>query len=147
MRPPYAELISTITTSPWDHRNSQPNGVIRSVDCVGYEAVNASGQGDLGIVMQNMVNVTAVGGGIGIVGDYESGISNFDIGQVFLNSLTVRGGPVLPLGLATELVALIRSGRASPSFIVSSTIGTEEAPEYYGRFNRREEAKVIIQFD
>lgn len=45
--------------------NHEPNGVIRAVDCVGMEAVNARGESDEGIILRNMINVVAQNGGTG----------------------------------------------------------------------------------
>jgi threonine dehydrogenase-like Zn-dependent dehydrogenase len=60
--------------------------------------------------------------------------------------ISINGGIVLPpQDVASELVPLITSGRACPSFIVSSIIDIEEAPEYYAWFSRREEMKVVIR--
>ncbi len=123
----------------------EPGGVRRSVEAVGYEAENATGQIDASITLRQALNVTAPRGGIGIVGLFNEGLNDFDIGQAFEKSIAVDGGIVLPLQVAPELVPLIRSGRATPSFIVSSIIDIEEAPEYYARFSRREETKVVIR--
>lgn len=124
----------------------EPEGVRRSVDAVGYEGIHANGTVDAGIVLHQAVNVTAQRGGIGVVGLYNSSLGDFGIGSVFEKALTVQGGVVLPLqGVAQELVPLVASGKAKPSFIVSSIIDLEEAPEYYSRFNRHEETKVVIQ--
>jgi threonine dehydrogenase-like Zn-dependent dehydrogenase len=46
----------------------EPGGVRRSVEAVGFEAVNTSGDVDAAITLRNMVNVTARQGGMGIVG-------------------------------------------------------------------------------
>lgn len=125
----------------------EPNGVTRSVDCVGYEAVNAQGEVELGIVLRNMMNVTSDYGGIGVVGVYlGQETMTMSMTQFWSKALTMGSGIVLPLQHATELVQLIASGRASPSFIVSSTIGIEEVPEYYRRFDQHLETKVVIQF-
>ncbi|EMR61603.1 putative alcohol dehydrogenase protein [Eutypa lata UCREL1] len=125
----------------------EPDGVTRSVDCVGYEAVNAQGEVELGIVLHNMINVTSSYGGIGVVGVYlGDGQASISLSQFWRKALTMGSGIVLPLQHATELVQLIASGRASPSFIVSSTIGIEDAPEYYRRFDQHLETKVVIQF-
>lgn len=124
----------------------EPGGVRRSVEAVGFEAENATGQVDASITLRQALNVTAPRGGIGIVGLFSQGLNNFDIGQAFEKAIAVDGGIVLPLQMASELVPLVRSGRAKPSFIVSSVIDIEEAPEYYARFSRREETKVVIRF-
>jgi threonine dehydrogenase-like Zn-dependent dehydrogenase len=123
----------------------EPSGVQRSVEAVGFEAETASGKIDAGITLRHMVNVTARGGGIGVVGLFNNTLSDFNYGEVYEKSIAVNGGIVLPLQVADELVPLIVSGQAHPSFIVSSVIGIEEAPEYYARFSRREETKVVIR--
>ena len=123
----------------------EPGGVRRSVEAVGYEAENATGQIDSSITLRQALNVTAPRGGIGIVGVFNLGLNNFDIGQAWNKSIAVDGGVVLPLQVASELVPLIESGKAKPSFIVSSIIDIEEAPEYYARFSKREETKVVIR--
>ncbi|KAL4861876.1 hypothetical protein BDV12DRAFT_203569 [Aspergillus spectabilis] len=124
----------------------EPNGVRRGVEAVGYEAINSTGEVDAGVTMRQLLNVTAPGGGIGIVGLFNAGSERFDIGQAFSNRVSVSGGVVLPLQVASELVPLIEAGKAHPSFIVSSVIDIEDAPEYYTRFNNLEETKVVIGF-
>ena len=123
----------------------EPGGVMRSVEAVGYEAENATGQIDSSITLRQALNVTALRGGIGIVGLFSEGLNDFDIGQAFEKSIAVNGGVVLPLQVASELVPLVRSDKAKPSFIISSIINIEEAPEYYARFSGREETKVVIR--
>ncbi|CAG9983061.1 unnamed protein product [Clonostachys byssicola] len=124
----------------------EPEGVRRTVEAVGFEAVDAKGNVDAGLVLRQAVNVTAQRGGIGIVGLYNSTLTDFGIGSVFEKGLRVQGGVVLPLqGVAQELVPLVASGKLKPSFIVSSIISLEDAPEYYHRFDHHKETKVVIQ--
>ncbi|KAF2114869.1 hypothetical protein BDV96DRAFT_86960 [Lophiotrema nucula] len=134
----------------------EPNGVRRSVDCVGSEAVNAAGEVDSGIVLQHMIGATMPYGGIGQIGVYMtpepvpgSNVSpnvSLPITNFFTNALSYRAGVVQPLDVAPELTALIQSGKAKPSFIRTAEIGIEEAPEYYRRFDQHEEVKVYIRF-
>ncbi|KAJ9634509.1 hypothetical protein H2199_008966 [Coniosporium tulheliwenetii] len=123
----------------------EPNGVRRSVEAVGFEAEAVNGTIDSSLTLREMVNVTAPGGGMGIVGLFNSTLTDFNIGQAYEKTISVNGGIVLPLQVASELMPLITSGQAHPSFIISSIIDIEEAPEYYARFNRREESKVVIR--
>jgi threonine dehydrogenase-like Zn-dependent dehydrogenase len=149
------DLAASIGAIPINFHNSsavkqimqrEPGGVRRSVDAVGFEAENANGTVDSSIVLREMVEVTAPGGGMGIVGLYNDTLSDFSIGGAYVKNIAINGGIVLPLqGVASELVPLIASGRAHPSFIVSSIIDIEDAPEYYTRFSRREETKVVIR--
>jgi threonine dehydrogenase-like Zn-dependent dehydrogenase len=125
--------------------NREPGGVRRGVEAVGYEARLPNGTVDPTITLRQLVNVTASHGGIGILGLQAGPTFNFDIGTTISKSLSIEGGAVLPLeGAVAELMPLVIAGVVNPSFIVSAVINIEEAPEYYGRFSRREESKVVI---
>lgn len=138
----------------------EPGGVVRSVDCVGMEAVDVHGRADQGVVLRNMVAVTATRGGIGVAGVYMaqersagapladrlSQSVEFPITEFFNKHLRMEGGVVDPKLVAPELVELIASGRARPEFIATAVIGIEDVTEYYKRFDRHEEVKVYIRF-
>ncbi|PWY81710.1 alcohol dehydrogenase [Aspergillus sclerotioniger CBS 115572] len=139
----------------------EPNGVTRALDCVGFEAVNATGQREDGIVPRNLLAVTADQGGIAIAGVYFGGQNStrgapfadqipaqvpFSVANLWGKALTVGSGIVLPLEHAQPLVDLVAAGRASPSFVVSSVIDIEQAPEYYRRYSDHREHKVVIRF-
>ncbi|KAK4894804.1 hypothetical protein LTR49_028340 [Elasticomyces elasticus] len=135
-------------------------GVSRSVDCVGMEAVDAHNYKDEGIVLRNMVDVTASGGGIGQIGIYHAQNSSrgapfastislrvvFPISDFWLKCLSYRAGVVDPKPLVGKLLSLISNDRAFPNVISSSVIDIEQAPEYYKRFNAKQEIKVYIRF-
>ncbi|KAL5357897.1 hypothetical protein BJX96DRAFT_182370 [Aspergillus floccosus] len=138
----------------------ESHGITRAVDCVGMEAVNRDGEIDEGIVTENMVSVAASHGGIGQVGVYMTQRNSpgaplgdtlspnisFPLTSFFEKHLRYEAGVVDPKLVAPELVELIASGRAHPSFITSAVIDIEEAPRYYERFDRHEEIKVYIRF-
>ncbi|KAF2138399.1 uncharacterized protein K452DRAFT_290985 [Aplosporella prunicola CBS 121167] len=138
----------------------EPGGVVRAVDCVGEEAVNAAGEPQQDIVLRNMVGVTRARGGIGQIGVYmaqeaSSGAPNagdispdisFPVSDFFGKGLGYRAGVVDPKELAPQLAELISAGRASPHFIETAAIGIEDVPEYYRRFDQHEEIKVYIRF-
>ncbi|KAI9726671.1 MAG: hypothetical protein M1834_008936 [Cirrosporium novae-zelandiae] len=138
----------------------EPLGVTRSVDCVGFEAVNSNLELQENVVIMNMINVTSTGGGIGQVGVFSTQVNStgaprgstlssnieFPMTSFFNKGLTFRAGGVDPKAIASELVDLIASGRAEPSFIISSEIDIEDAPEYYARFDEHLETKVVIRF-
>lgn len=153
--------INFVDSSPVDQILAyEPDGVMRSVDCVGIEALNATLQHEPHILLDQMVNVTHVGGGIGQIGVYMaqddsagsplgstfSPIAQFPLSTFFGKRLRFQAGPVDPKHLAPMLVDLIHSGKASPHFIGSATINIDQVPEYYERFNNHEEIKVFIQF-
>ncbi|VUC26793.1 unnamed protein product [Clonostachys rosea] len=138
----------------------EPDGVMRSVDCVGYESLNADLEIEGGIIVRQMIDVTHREGGIGIVGVHAaspdgplsprahvvSPNATISMTSFFTKNLSIRGGNVNAKEFAPILVPLIASGVAHPGFISSSVIDIEKAPEYYGRFNRTEESKVFIHF-
>lgn len=138
----------------------EPGGVTRSVDAVGYEAVDQTGERNPSIVTEQMLAVTAPFGGIGTVGVYVPGIESpgsplggtidgnitFPVSTFFGKNLHWGTGSVDPKILAPHLLDLISSGKASPSFVISSLIDIEDAPEYYARFSKQLETKVVIQF-
>ncbi|KAK4892587.1 hypothetical protein LTR49_028574 [Elasticomyces elasticus] len=137
----------------------EPRGMYRSVDCVGMEAVDAHNHKDEGIVLRNMVDVTASGGGISQIGVYHAQNSSrgaplastisprivFPISDFWLRGLSYRPGVVDPKTLADKLLSLISNDRAFPNVISSSVIDIEQAPEYYKRFDAKQEIKVYIR--
>ncbi|OJJ81288.1 glutathione-independent formaldehyde dehydrogenase [Aspergillus glaucus CBS 516.65] len=153
--------INFAETDPVQHISAlEPNGVTRAVDCVGMEAVNREGEIQENIVLENMIRVASSQGGIGQIGVFMTQSSSpgaplgdtlspnisFPITEFFGKHLRYEAGVVDPKLVAPELVQLIASGRASPSFITSRVIGIEEVPRYYQRFDHHEEIKVYIQF-
>lgn len=139
----------------------EPDGVMRSLDCVGMEPVNANLELQEDIVVGNMIAVTHQNGGMGQIGawgvqsssdgaplgDSLSSNITFPIADFFSKALRYQSGAVDPKLVANELVELIATGKASPGqFIATADISIEEAPEYYMRFNRSEEIKVYIHF-
>ncbi|KAL4963500.1 glutathione-independent formaldehyde dehydrogenase [Aspergillus stella-maris] len=139
----------------------EPNGVARSVDCVGYEAVNSNLERQENTIILDMVNVTSPYGGMGTIGVFaaldrsdgtplagnSTGMVEFPVADFFNKALSWRSGAVDPKAVAPELEELVTSGRAQLDFIVSSVIGIEEVPEFYARFDQHLETKVIITFD
>lgn len=126
----------------------EPGGVTRVVDCVGWEAEDAQGNVNSSIVLHQAGRVVAPRGGIGVVGVYGAGdqAQAVDLRPLFMGGFSVRGGVSAPLGLGTEMLNLIAAGKVRPSSIVSAVIDIEQAPEYYARFSRRQETKVVIDF-
>lgn len=138
----------------------EPGGVTRTVDCVGFEALDASLDVDSGVIIRQMIQLTAQQGGMGQIGVFSHDPDSpgvplgstmntnvtIDMATFFNKGLRWQTGPVDPKVVAPELVELISSGAADPSFIISSTIGIEEAPDYYQRFDEHDESKVMLYF-
>lgn len=80
----------------------EPNGVTPSVDCAWYEAVNAQGESELGVVLRSMMNFTSDYGGVGVVGVYLGDeTTTMSMTQFWRKALTMGSGIVLPLQHAT----------------------------------------------
>ncbi|KAJ0107713.1 uncharacterized protein J7T55_010320 [Diaporthe amygdali] len=126
----------------------EPDGITRVVDCVGWEAEDVHGNVNSSIVLHQAGQLVAPQGGIGIVGVYGTGnqAQTVDLKPLFMSGFSVRGGVSAPLHLGTEMLNLIAAGKVHPSSIVSAVIDVEQAPEYYARFDRRQETKVVIEF-
>ncbi|OAA35485.1 alcohol dehydrogenase [Beauveria brongniartii RCEF 3172] len=139
----------------------EPHGVTRSLDAVGFESINATGQMHTGVVLEQMVTVTSIYGGMGVAGVYNGGANStsgaplagslpaeipMPVAALWRKGLQLGTGIVLPLLRAPPLLHLIASGKASPSFVVSAEIDIESALEYYRRYSDHLESKVVIRF-
>lgn len=138
----------------------EPNGVIRSVDCCGYECVNADLKPQQNFIIEEASKITASGGGFGIPGVYMAQASTqgaplagnvkpeiiFPISAFWIKGIRIQGGAVDTKAVAPMLVELVKSGRAKPGFIVSVKVGIEDAPRMYERFDKHLETKVVIRF-
>ncbi|OOQ83661.1 alcohol dehydrogenase [Penicillium brasilianum] len=135
----------------------EPAGVLRSVDCVGIEAANKL-QLREDKVLQKMTAITKVDGGIGRLGKFQADSSSTSPWQFLLPTFQVamsgffkkgprvRSGAIDSALIAPQLIEMISKGKAKPSFIVSSIIGLNEAPQFYERASQHLETKVVIKF-
>ncbi|RMJ04853.1 hypothetical protein CDV36_014476 [Fusarium kuroshium] len=138
----------------------EPDGVMRSVECVGMEALNSHLKKESDITIKQMVAVTHYGGGIGYIGVFKAHVDSpgaplgssiapditFPMSDFWEKSLSLRAGGVDPREYASILLDLIESGKAHPSFIGSAVVEIDDVPSYYASFNRGEEVKVFIHF-
>ncbi|KAF2683468.1 GroES-like protein [Lentithecium fluviatile CBS 122367] len=122
----------------------EPEGVMRSIDAVGMEALNSDLEIEEDIIIQQMIAGTAPYSGIGVVGVHLAQ-PNF-VGAP--NEAEISPNITFPMTkpYAASLVDMIASGKAHPNFISTAVIGIEDAPEYYRRYDRLEEIKMFIQF-
>jgi threonine dehydrogenase-like Zn-dependent dehydrogenase len=135
-------------------------GVDRSCDCCGYECVNEELEPQQNAIINDMVDVTIPGGGIGVIGVYMadgaapgrpnadriSPTIDFPMSKFWLKSLTMKAVIAFPQASAQQLVELVKSGRAHPGTVVSSVIGIQEIAEGYKRFSKHLETKIVIRF-
>ncbi|KAI9900999.1 hypothetical protein N3K66_005261 [Trichothecium roseum] len=133
--------------------------VDRSVDAVGYQAVDKSGSSEVpNIIIENMIRVTRACGGLGIPGLYvpsdpgapdsaaAKGMISLSFGKLFEKGLSLGTGQCNVKAYNRYLRDLIISGRAKPSFVVSHEITLDDAVVAYEKFDKREDGytKVII---
>lgn len=136
----------------------EPEGVVRTVDCIGIEAASQQQQEE-DKVLQNMIAITKTTGGIGRVGTFKGSNSSSPSAwqlilptfQIVFSSFLrkgaqVRTGAIDSALIAPKLIEMVSAGKAKPSFIVSSTISVEEAPQFYERVSRHLETKAVIKF-
>ncbi|KAJ5161590.1 hypothetical protein N7492_006982 [Penicillium capsulatum] len=133
--------------------------VDRSVDAVGYQAVDTSGSSEKpNIILENMIRVTRACGGMGIPGLYvpsdpgaseasaASGSISLSFGKLFEKGLSLATGQCNVKAYNRYLRDLIIAGKAKPSFVVSHEIAIEDAEVAYHKFDKREDGytKVLI---
>ncbi|KAJ5963476.1 uncharacterized protein N7479_003352 [Penicillium vulpinum] len=138
----------------------EPGGVQRAVDCVGEECVNESLKPEQSFVITQAAKCLSVGGGLAVIGVYfaepnSKGVQRgdtispvipFPVTLFWEKNMTVRGGVVDSKLFVEPMLELVKSGKANPGFVFSSTIDIEEAPEAYQRFSDHLETKVMIKF-
>lgn len=138
----------------------EPDGVARTVDAVGFEAVDPDMSPAESIVLEQAIRVTRREGGLGILGLYISGANStggplsglypgnftFPFGDYFGKALSMNVGPVNPFTHAPDLVRLIHNRVANPGLVITTEIGIEDAPDAYARYERHEVGKTVIRF-
>ncbi|KAK0383722.1 hypothetical protein NLU13_9633 [Sarocladium strictum] len=133
--------------------------VDRSVDAVGYQAVDTSGSAEQpNVVLENMIKVTRACGGLGIPGLYvpsdpgapdaasAKGMVSLSFGKLFEKGLSLATGQCNVKKYNRYLRDLIIAGKAKPSFVVSHEIDIDGAEKAYDLFDKRLEGytKVLI---
>lgn len=137
-----------------------PRGVKRVSDCIGFECVNAQLRPEQGYVLNEAVKMVSDSGGIGVIGVHfvepdskgaPRGATlapsiDFPISLFWEKGITMKAG-VVDFTVIPSLLALIKSGKAKPGFIVSKEYtGLDQAPEAYHRFDKHLETKVLFKF-
>ncbi|KAB8233577.1 glutathione-independent formaldehyde dehydrogenase [Aspergillus alliaceus] len=137
--------------------------VDRSVDAVGYQAVDTSGSKEKpNIVLENMIRVTRACGGMGVPGLYvpsdpgasdevaAKGAISLSFGKLFEKEsslgLSLATGQCNVKAYNRYLRDLIIAGKAKPSFVVSHEISLDHAEVAYQKFDKKEDGytKVLI---
>jgi glutathione-independent formaldehyde dehydrogenase len=135
-------------------------GVTSAIDAVGFQARNPhdwSREAPAAYV-EALAKVVAPTGSVGIAGVWvpkdadpadpamAEGKVTVAWGQFFQKGVSVRFGRTHDERYNLHLRDLILAGRAKPSRVVTRHAALEEAPDAYGRFDRREEGYVKVLF-
>jgi threonine dehydrogenase-like Zn-dependent dehydrogenase len=125
-------------------------GADRGCECVGYQAHDPEGHEHPNMTLNNLVKSVRFAGSIGVVGLfvprdpkspdplYKEGEVAFDYGLFWFKGQSIGNGQCNVKAYNRELMRLIRTGRAKPSFVVSHELPLGEAPEGYEHFDRRD---------
>ena len=87
------------------------------------------------------------GGVISVVGVYGGLIDKFPIGAVVNRSLTIKAGQCHVQKYLRPLMQRIENGEIDPSFVVTHTLGLDEAPTGYETFKNKQDdcVKVVLK--
>lgn len=136
------------------------DGVMKSIDAVGYQAVGGEGDEEQpNAVLEGCIKVTNPTGKIGCPGLYvpsdpggvdphaQEGRISISFGKFFEKGLSIGTGQCNVKRYNRYLRDLIVAGRATPSLIVSNELPLAEAPDAYDKFDRRVEGytKVVLK--
>ena len=134
-------------------------GADKGCECVGYQAHDSHGHEHSNLTMNNLVESVRPTGRIGVVGVFPSqdpkshdslakkGKIAFDLGKFFEKGLTMGSGQTNVKQYNRRLSALIETGKAKPSFLVSHELPLDEATDAYEHFDKRENGwtKVVLK--
>ena len=134
-------------------------GADKGCECVGYQAHDPEGNEHPNMTMNNLVQSVRATGALGVVGVFvpedpgardaqsKKGEIAFDWGLLWSKGQRLATGQANVKMYNRQLCALIRTGKAKPSFIVSHELPLDQAPDAYRHFNARDEGwtKVILK--
>jgi glutathione-independent formaldehyde dehydrogenase len=146
--------------SPADQILDQTDGMGADCgcECVGFQAHDPEGHEHPNMTLNNLVKTVRFAGSIGVVGVfvtrdpkspdplYKEGEVAFDYGMFWFKGQSIGNGQCNVKAYNRELMRLIQTGKARPSWIVSHELTLGEAPEGYEHFDRRDTGwtKVVL---
>src|ERR1700712_5369656 len=136
------------------------NGVLSGIDAVGYQALDLKDptHEEHEEVIEQLADLVQPTGAIGLIGVYfpedpganneqaKKGVLPIPIGTLWDKGITIGMGQCPVKQYDIFLRQAVGTGAASPGKIVSHHISLDEAPEFYKRFDNREDGviKVVI---
>lgn len=129
------------------------------IDAVGMEAHAATTAGlydsvkqtllletDRPIVLREAIQAVRKGGTISIPGVYGGVLDKVNFGAAFGKGVHMNMGQTHMQAYLAPLLERIEAGQIDPSFMISHRIGIEQAPELYGKWQKKEDqvTKIVI---
>jgi glutathione-independent formaldehyde dehydrogenase len=147
-----ATPIDDSKASPVDQVLDQTNGLGADAgcECVGYQAHDPAGHEHPNQALNELVSSVKYTGNIGVVGIYppadpggadelaRHGEIAFDYGKFWTKGQRMGTGQCPVKAYDQNLRDLIRTGKATPSFVISHQLPLDQAPQAYQHFDNRD---------
>lgn len=104
------------------------------LECVGNEAS-----------MTTAIGIARPGGAIGYVGVPHGSGHNFNLGRLFFQNITLRGGAAPARAYIPELLADTVAGKLDASPVLDLTVALDGVPQGYAAMDSREAIKVMVR--
>jgi threonine dehydrogenase-like Zn-dependent dehydrogenase len=131
------------------------------IDAVGMEGHHAHGpvhaydrvkqaarlETDRPHALRQAIRACRNGGTISVIGAYGGFIDKFPMGAVMNRSLTIKSGQCHVQRYLRPLMERIENGDIDPSFVITHTMGLDDAPKGYDTFKNKEDecVKVVLK--
>jgi len=98
-------------------------------------------------VLREAIMCCRSGGNVSVIGVYSGFIDKFPMGAVMNRSLTIKTGQCHVQRYMKPLLERIQKGEIDPSFVITHTVGLEDAPEMYKTFRDKQDecVKVVLK--
>ncbi len=134
-------------------------GADKGCECVGWQCHDPAGHEVPNDTMNKLVKSVRATGALGVVGVFmpqdpkagdrlmQHGQIAFDFGEFFNKGLRLGCGQTPVKAYNRRLCALIATGKARPSFLVSHELPLDKAPDAYKHFDCRDDGwtKVVLK--
>jgi threonine dehydrogenase-like Zn-dependent dehydrogenase len=95
-------------------------------------------------VLRQAIRACRMGGTVSIPGVYVGFADKIPLGALMNKGLTIRSGQTHVQAYTKQLLAMIEAGKIDPSFVVTHSVGLEEAPSMYKKFRDKEEGVIKV---
>ena len=99
---------------------------------------------DRAVALRQAIMCCRNGGTVSVIGVYGGFIDKFPFGSVMNRSLTIRSGQCHVQRYMRPLLERIQNGEIDPSFVITHTMGLEDAPEGFAKFRNKEDGCIKI---